>query len=44
LSAALTLYRVGQDGKLEFARKYDVDTGSVAQWWSGMLALPGSAS
>jgi 6-phosphogluconolactonase len=44
LSAALTLYRVGQDGKLAFARKYDVDTGSVAQWWSGMLALPGSAS
>ncbi len=43
LHAALTLYRVGQDGKLEFARKYDVDTGGGAQWWSGMLALPNSA-
>jgi 6-phosphogluconolactonase len=42
LPAALTIYRVGQDGKLEFARKYDVDTGGGAQWWTGMLALPNS--
>ena len=39
LSAGLTAYRVGGDGKLEFVRKYDVDTGQVAQWWSGMFAL-----
>jgi 6-phosphogluconolactonase (cycloisomerase 2 family) len=39
LSAALTIYRIGRDGKLEFARKYDVDTGSAAQWWTGILTL-----
>lgn len=40
LPAGLTVYRVGGDGKLEFVRKYDVETGNVAQWWSGMFALP----
>jgi 6-phosphogluconolactonase len=39
LPAALTVYRVGDDGKLAFVRKYDVDTGKVFQWWSGMFAL-----
>lgn len=39
LAAGLTVYRVGGDGKLAFVRKYDVDNGKVAQWWSGMFAL-----
>src|SRR6266436_473501 len=39
LSAGLTVYRVGGDGKLAFARKYDVDTGNVQQFWSGMVTL-----
>src|SRR5262249_49271947 len=39
LPAALVLYRVGADGKLTFARKYDVDTGSFMQFWSGIVAL-----
>ncbi len=39
LPAALSVYRIGDDGKLEFARKYDVDTGKVMQFWSGMVAL-----
>jgi 6-phosphogluconolactonase len=39
LAAGLTVYRVGGDGKLTFARKYDVDTGKAFQWWSGMFAL-----
>ena len=39
LPAALTIYRVGDDGKLAFVRKYDVYTGKVFQWWSGMFAL-----
>lgn len=39
LAAGLTVYRIGSDGKLEFVRKYDVDTGKVAQWWSGFVAL-----
>ncbi len=39
LAAGLSVYRVGSDGKLEFARKYDVDVGSKTQFWSGMLTL-----
>jgi len=37
--AALSVYRIGGDGRLEFARKYDVDTGKVMQFWSGMVTL-----
>jgi 6-phosphogluconolactonase len=37
--AAVSVYRIGDDGKLTFARKYDVDTGKVMQFWSGMVAL-----
>ena len=40
LPAALVLYRIGDDGKLSFARKYDVDTGDYMQFWSGIVALP----
>jgi len=39
LPAALSVYRIGSDGKLDFARKYDVDTGKVMQFWSGMVTL-----
>jgi 6-phosphogluconolactonase (cycloisomerase 2 family) len=39
LSAGLTVYRVGGDGKLTFARKYDVDTAKGTQFWSGMVTL-----
>jgi hypothetical protein len=31
-------YRVGDDGKLAFARAYDVETGGKTQFWSGMVA------
>jgi 6-phosphogluconolactonase len=40
LTAGLSVYRVGHDGKLEFARKYDVDVGGKTQFWSGMVTLP----
>lgn len=40
LPAALVLYRIGSDGKLEFARKYDVDTGRFMQFWTGIVTLP----
>ena len=36
LSAGLTVFRIGGDGRLTFARKYDVDVGSKTQFWSGM--------
>jgi 6-phosphogluconolactonase len=39
LSAGLTLFRIGDDGRLTFARKYDVDTGDRQQFWSGMVTL-----
>jgi 6-phosphogluconolactonase (cycloisomerase 2 family) len=39
LSAGLTVFRMGGDGKLTFVRKYDVDVGSKTQFWSGMVAL-----
>jgi 6-phosphogluconolactonase len=37
LTAGLMVYRIGSDGKLEFARKYDVDTAKGQQFWSGMV-------
>jgi 6-phosphogluconolactonase (cycloisomerase 2 family) len=39
LSAGLSVYRVGTDGKLDFVRKYDVDVGGKNQFWSGVVAL-----
>jgi 6-phosphogluconolactonase len=39
LSAGLSVYRIGDDGKLTFARKYDVETGTKTQFWSGMVTL-----
>jgi 6-phosphogluconolactonase (cycloisomerase 2 family) len=39
LPAALVLYRIGDDGRLTFARKYEVDTGKVMQFWSGIVTL-----
>jgi 6-phosphogluconolactonase len=39
LTAGLVVYRIGGDGKLEFARKYDVDTAKGQQFWSGMVTL-----
>jgi 6-phosphogluconolactonase (cycloisomerase 2 family) len=40
LPAALVLYRIGADGRLEFARKYDVDTNRFMQFWTGIVTLP----
>jgi 6-phosphogluconolactonase len=37
--ANLATYHVGPDGKLAFARNYEVDTGDAMQFWSGMVAL-----
>jgi hypothetical protein len=40
ISAGLTVFRMGADGKLAFVRKYDVDVGGFQQFWSGMVTLP----
>lgn len=35
----LSLFRVGDDGRLDYVRKYDVDvSGGRTQWWMGMVA------
>lgn len=39
LQAGLSVFRIGADGKLDFVRKYDIDTGSRTQFWSGMVPL-----
>jgi len=38
--AALSVFRIREDGRLEFARKYDVQTaGSQLQYWVGMVSI-----
>ena len=39
LTTGLMVYRIGDDGKLAFVRKYDVDTAKGQQFWSGMVTL-----
>jgi hypothetical protein len=40
LPASLAVFRVGSDGKLEFARKYDIDVGAEQMFWMGIFPLP----
>ena len=35
--AAMTVFRCGDDGKLEFVRKYDVDATGKTQYWMGIV-------
>jgi 6-phosphogluconolactonase len=39
IQAGLSVFRVGDDGKLTFARAYDVDVGDRTMFWMGMVAL-----
>jgi 6-phosphogluconolactonase len=40
IPAAISMFRIGGDGKLEFVRKYDIDaTAQKQQFWAGMVAL-----
>jgi 6-phosphogluconolactonase (cycloisomerase 2 family) len=36
--ARLSVFRIGGDGRLDFARAYDVDVGERTMWWMGMVA------
>ena len=38
--AGMTVFRIAEDGKLSFVRKYDVEVDIFQQFWSGMLTLP----
>jgi 6-phosphogluconolactonase (cycloisomerase 2 family) len=37
--AGLSVFRIGTDGKLTFARAYDIDVGDRIMWWMGMVRL-----
>jgi 6-phosphogluconolactonase (cycloisomerase 2 family) len=39
VSACLSVFRIGEDGKLDFVRKYDVETGDKQMFWMGMVTL-----
>ena len=39
LPAGLSAFRIGDDGKLTFVRKYDVDVGDKVMFWMGMVPL-----
>jgi 6-phosphogluconolactonase len=38
--AGLSVFRIGEDGRLEFVRKYDVEVGSQQMFWMGMVPTP----
>ena len=37
--ACLSVFRIGDDGWLDFVRKYDVETGDKQMFWMGMVGL-----
>jgi 6-phosphogluconolactonase (cycloisomerase 2 family) len=39
IPAGLSVFRIGDDGKLTFARKYDIDVGDKMMFWMGMVPL-----
>jgi hypothetical protein len=40
IPASLAVFRIRNDGKLEFMRKYDVDTSKGSLFWMGIVPLP----
>jgi 6-phosphogluconolactonase (cycloisomerase 2 family) len=39
LSAGLSVFRIGEDGRLKYVRRYDVETAGKTQFWSGVVDL-----
>jgi 6-phosphogluconolactonase (cycloisomerase 2 family) len=39
LPAGLSVFRIGDDGKLTFMRKYDIEVGDKTMFWMGMVPL-----
>jgi 6-phosphogluconolactonase len=37
--AGMSVFRIGDDGKLTFARTYDIDVGNKTMFWMGMVPL-----
>ncbi len=38
-AAGLSVFRIGDDGKLTYVRKYDVEVGDTTMFWMGMVPL-----
>ena len=38
--AALSVFRISDDDRLQFVRKYDVEVRGTFQWSSGLVGLP----
>lgn len=36
--ACLSVFRIGDDGRLTYVRKYDVETGGASMYWGGLVA------
>ena len=39
LPAGLSVFRMGDDGKLTFVCKYDIEVGEKPMFWMGMVPL-----
>jgi 6-phosphogluconolactonase len=39
LAAGLSVFRIGDDGRLTFVRTYDIDVGDKSMFWMGMVRL-----
>jgi 6-phosphogluconolactonase (cycloisomerase 2 family) len=39
VAAGLSVFRIGDDGKLTFVRTYDIDVGGKTMFWMGMVPL-----
>src|SRR6516164_2272335 len=39
IPAGLSVFRIGDDGRLTFARTYDIDVGDKTMFWMGMVPL-----
>jgi hypothetical protein len=39
LPAGLSVFRMREEGTLDYVRRYDIETGKMTQWWSGMVSL-----
>lgn len=38
--ARISVFRIGNDGRLDLARQYDIDTAKGQQFWTGVVTLP----
>jgi 6-phosphogluconolactonase len=38
--ARISVFRIGNDGKLDLASQYDIDTAKGQQFWTGVVTLP----